>query len=106
MLCVLSMNLLSKYIPEYSGHVKTIEYQEESKALEIVFFDRPEEFRPVLCLRFEGVSEMTVDNYDLDENCIELVIGLDLFHGGYCLHTDQREFNFKAKAVQSRVIDT
>ena len=95
------MNLLSKYIPEYSGHVKSIEYFEDNNVLEIIFFDKPEEFKPVLSLRFEGVSGLNVDNYDLDENCIELVIGLDLLQGGYCLHTDQREFIFKAKSIES-----
>jgi hypothetical protein len=100
------MNLLSKYIPDYSGHVKSIEYIDESKALEIVFFDKPEEFNPVLLLRFESVSGISVDNYDLDDNCIELIIGLDLFQGGYCLHTDQREFIFNAESVESFVIVT
>ncbi|WP_440904830.1 hypothetical protein ACMZOO_00935 [Catenovulum sp. SX2] len=100
------MNLLSKYIPEYSGHVKSIEYLEDNKVLEVIFFDKPEGFKPVLCLRFTEVSEISVDNYDLDENCIELVIGLDLFQNGYCLHTDQREFIFKAKSIESRSIAT
>jgi hypothetical protein len=100
------MNLLSKYIPDYSGHVKSIEYIDESKVLEIVFFDRPEEFNPVLLLRFENVSEISVDNYDLDENCIELIIGLDILPNGYCLHTDQREFNFNAESVVACEIAT
>ncbi|MCC2618357.1 hypothetical protein LJ739_19050 [Aestuariibacter halophilus] len=95
------MNLLRKYIPEYSGHVKSIEYFEDNKVLEVIFFDKPVEFNPVLRLRFEGISGLNVDNYDLDENCIELVIGLDLLQGRYCLHTDQREFIFKAKSIES-----
>lgn len=72
------MNLLSKYIPNYSGHVESIEFCRDSKSLEIVFYDRPEKFNKVVLLTFSGVSELTVETYDLDENCIELVIGLDL----------------------------
>jgi len=100
------MNLLSKYIPHYSGHVESIEYDEELGTLSIVFFDRPEQFNPALLLTFSGVTELQLDIYDFDEDCIELIIGLDLINGSYCLHTDQREFNFSAKNVGVRDIAT
>jgi len=90
--CAPSSLSLAKHFPPFS------------KVLEIVFFDKPEEFNPVLLIRFENVSGISVDNYDLDDNSIEIIIGLDLFQGGYCLHTDQREFTFKAELVKSCAI--
>lgn len=100
------MNLLDEYIPEYSGHVESIEFDAEAETLEIVFFDRPEEFTPVIKLLFQGVTEFHEEIEDLDEDCIELVVGLDLWHDGYCLRTDQREINFKASKVVSIEINT
>lgn len=100
------MNLLEYYIPDYSGHIESLEHSAPDGTLEIIFFDRPEEFNPVLKLVFEGVSELSQVQIDPDENCIELVIGLDSASGGYCLHTDQREINFKASKVASFDINT
>ena len=94
------MNLLSNFIPEYSGHVKSIDYCRLNNTLEVMFFDNPENLIPSSLLRFIGVSELRLENYDLDDNCIELVIGIDPFLGGYCLHTDKREFTFKAKSIE------
>lgn len=101
------MNLLEKYIPKYSGHVKSIEYIENEQKIEIVFFDLPEEFNPMLKLTFSGVCDFSEEQLDEpEENYIELVIGLDLWHGGYCLHTDLREINFKANEVVVVAINT
>jgi hypothetical protein len=96
------MNLLQKYIPKYSGHVQGIVYDEKNETIEIVFFDHTEEFNPILKLIFEGVSNLSEEQLnEREENCIELVIGLDLTQSGYCLHTDLRELNFNASKVVS-----
>ena len=101
------MNLLEQYIPDYSGHIESLNHSATDGTLEIVFCDRPEEFNPVLKLVFEGVSELSQVQIDPpEENCIELIIALDSVHGGYCLHTDQREINFKASKVASFGINT
>jgi hypothetical protein len=101
------MNLLEQYIPDYSGHIQSLKHDSTHATLEIVFYDRPEEFNAVIKLVFEGVSELNEVQLDEpDENCIELVIGLDEVHGGYCLHTDFREINFLASKVESFGINT
>jgi len=102
------MNLLERYIPDYSGHIESLKHSAADGTLEIVFFDRPEEFNAVLKLVFEDVSEFSQAQIidPPEENYIELVIGLDSVHGGYCLHTDQREINFKASKVVSFGINT
>jgi hypothetical protein len=101
------MNLLDKYIPTYSGHVQSIGHDEKKGTIEIVFFDRPEEFNPMLKLVFEGVFNLSEEQLDEPaENYIELVIGLDLWQGRYCLHTDLREINFNASKVVSVVLNT
>jgi len=101
------MNLLMEYIPNYSGHLKTVEYDESKHQISIVFYDKPEEFNPVVKLIFSGVSDYScvfLDEYD--PNCIELAIGFDLMTLGYCLHTDYREIIFKASKVQKIDINT
>lgn len=101
------MNLLEHYIPEYSGHIQSIEYSAIAASLEIVFYDCPEEFNVVFKLVFEGVSELDeVQIGEPEENSMELIIGLDEVHGGYCLHTDTREINFRSSKVKSVVINT
>lgn len=101
------MNLLQQYIPDYSGHIESLKHSAAGGTLEITFFDHPEEFNVVFKLVFEGVSEFSqVQISAPEENCIELVIGLDTVSGGYCLHTDQREINFKADKVVSFGINT
>ena len=97
------MNLLKRYIPKYSGHVESIKYLPELGEIILVFFDWPEQFKPVLKMTFTGVTEYCEEKLD-DEpagNYIELVIGLDEVNGRYCLHTDLREITFKAVAVSS-----
>lgn len=101
------MNLLEHYIPDCSGHIQSIKHDATGATLEIVFYDRPEEFNAVFKLVFEGVSELNEVQIDeTEENCIELVIGLDEIHGGYCLHTDIREINFRSSKVESFDINT
>jgi hypothetical protein len=96
------MNLLNQYIPTYSGHVQSITRDERERKIEIVFFDYPEEFNPVLKLIFENVSDVSETQFEeKDENDIELIIGLDLWNGRYCLHTGLREINFKSTKVLS-----
>ncbi|WP_299775879.1 hypothetical protein [uncultured Pseudoteredinibacter sp.] len=100
------MNLLEEYIPDYSGHIAKLKYSVEKETLEIVFFDRPEEFNIVLKLVFYGVKELREAEFERPEdNCIELAIGLDSVIGGYCLHTDQREIHFQANRVESFSVD-
>lgn len=95
------MNLLKKYVPGFSGHIESIHYDENARTLDIVFYDRPEEFNPVLRLSFEGVTGFSEDIYDLDSDSIELVIALDQLSSGCCLHTDQREITFKFSKVSA-----
>lgn len=101
------MNLLEQYIPDYSGHIQGIKHNARDATLEIVFYDRPEEFNAVIKLIFEGVTALNEFQIDEpDDNCIELVIGLDEVHGGYCIHTDTRVINFRASKVESFAINT
>jgi len=101
------MNLLKQYIPDYSGHIESVNFRASDATFEIVFYDRPETFNVVFKLVFEGVSEFREVQVDApEENFIELAIGLDSVSGGYCLHTDIREINFKAIKVGAFEINT
>jgi hypothetical protein len=101
------MNLLTKYIPDYSGHLEKIEYDEQAHVLRVVFYDRPEEFNPVVELVFSGVTDYSCELLDEEApNCIELAIGFDLMQLGYCLHTDVREIVFNAEKVDKIELNT
>jgi hypothetical protein len=101
------MNLLTKYIPDYSGHLENLVYDEQAQVLSVVFYDRPEEFKPVVKLVFSGVTNYSCEMLDEeDSNCIELAIGFDLTQLGYCLHTDVREVIFKAEKVDKFELST
>ena len=101
------MNLLSKYIPDYSGHLEKLEYDDLNQVFTVVFYDRPEEFNPVVKLVFYGVTDYKCEMLDEeDPNCIELAIGFDLMQLGYCLHTDIREVIFNAEKVSKIEINT
>ena len=101
------MNLLEKYIPDFSGHIEGIYYDLAGESVEIVFYDEPEEFNPKVKLVFSGVCEyQEAEIEEIEEDCVELVIGLDEVAGGYCLHTNSREINFKAKNVLSISVST
>jgi hypothetical protein len=81
---------------------KALFTMKKNETIEIVFFNHPEEFNPMLKLIFEGVTNLREEQFDeREENCLELVIGLDLSQSGYCLHTDLRELNFNASKVVS-----
>jgi len=75
------MNLLTKYISDYSGHLEKI--------------------------MFSGITNYRSEMLD-DEvpNCIELAIGFDLMQLGYCLHTDVREIIFNAEKVDKVELST
>lgn len=50
-------------------------------------------------LRFSEVSDFREDIYDLDETCVESIIGIHKAdEQTYVIHTDQREFIFKTLA--------
>ena len=96
------MNLLNKYIPDYSGHIQHYKYCSKRQTIEIVFFDRPEDFQPVLKLVFNNVIELSYEQLEpAEDDYIELVIGLDVTNEVYCLHTDIREVTFSATNLTS-----
>ena len=50
-------------------------------------------------LRFSEVSDFREDIYDLDETCVESILGIHKAdEQTYVIHTDQREFIFKTLA--------
>ena len=72
-----------------------------------MFYDKPEDFNPVLKLIFEGVTNFSSVQIDeREENCIDLAIGFDLKSEWYCLHTNVREVLFKSNNVESIAINT
>ncbi len=92
-----TVNLLDKYIPNYSGHTKYIKHDRARRRIEIVFADCPETESPAVKLAFEGVSEQSEEKFEKPQSHhLELVIGLDYQSGVYCLHTDVREIVFEA----------
>ena len=101
------MNLLQRYLPNFSGHIKSFIHDDLKNTFEIIFYDRPEDFNPVIKLVFSSVVDYKCEQHgNLENDFIDLAIGFDLNQNGYLLWTDIWEITFKASEVQKYDINT
>lgn len=95
------MNLLFQYAPGYAGHLHALIHNLKNNTVELLLCKEAEDSQPSFLITFHKVNHLEIDNYDLDADCNELVIGIATITNGYCIHTDQREFVFECYSVST-----
>ncbi len=75
--------------------ITLIEMNDASGTLRICLTHHPDSPVPVRCITFTGVTNVTSDWFDRDDECVESLIGMhehqDANQFRYMFHTEQRE---------------